>query len=668
MPTEKLIRGNNLYESFDKINEAIEVAGQAGFDASRAIAQMESIRKELDTIVVAGDSGPEAAQARVDETNKVHATLKARIDDGIKKVTSQIGASTVEVERARVDEGGTTHKSLKERVDKIALEMPEPGSITPRHFKAAGNGTTNDNTAFTNLENVYNGALIDLEGKTYVVTVPFNKNFYINGKFIYNGVTYEAPYGLVKQSGANTFVGENSGSKNNPFAWYLGAGGGYANVGIGTDTLKNNVRGWRNVAIGWSAMRDNIEGTSNVGIGDSALERNIGQPDPAGGLDLGSRNTAVGSYALRYNKTGLGNIGIGRNAAHANETGNYNTAVGTNSYSGSVQDGNNTDPKSANFNVAIGYNALFSTNGDENVGVGHHTGYRNVTGVRNTYVGSNAGRDGTDGNRNVALGYQALMEKNIGSDNTAIGTNALGNMQTVNSSTAIGDNALMFDVAGAPLASGDYVIGIGKQSRVSGNNQVQIGTSSQTTYAYGAIQNRSDERDKADIKDTELGLENFITKLRPVDFKWNYRDDYVEFYEEVETRTVEETISVEKQDENGETYFEEEQILVEREFTVTKTRELENDGSKKRKRYHHGFIAQEVQKVIEETGIDFGGFQDHSINGGNDVLSVGYEELIGPLVRSVQELNQKHNEFVMPLIKTVQELSARVKELEGKSS
>ena len=36
--------------------------------------------------------------------------------------------------------------------------------------------------------------------------------------------------------------------------------------------------------------------------------------------------------------------------------------------------------------------------------------------------------------------------------------------------------------------------------------------------------------------------------------------------------------------------------------------------------------------------VDFGGFQDHSVNGGDDVLTIGYSELIGPMLKSIQEL------------------------------
>nr|WP_285864323.1 tail fiber domain-containing protein [Lederbergia lenta] len=112
-------------------------------------------------------------------------------------------------------------------------------------------------------------------------------------------------------------------------------------------------------------------------------------------------------------------------------------------------------------------------------------------------------------------------------------------------------------------------------------------------------------RDKVDIRDTVLGLD-FIKKLRPVDFKWDYRDDYIE---------------VDPDD-----------------GTVTK---LPKDGSKKGSRYHHGLIAQEVKALIDATGTDFGGFQDHQVNGGEDLYTIGYEELIGPLVKAVQELSKR---------------------------
>jgi len=68
---------------------------------------------------------------------------------------------------------------------------------------------------------------------------------------------------------------------------------------------------------------------------------------------------------------------------------------------------------------------------------------------------------------------------------------------------------------------------------------------------------------------------------------------------------------------------------------------LVHDGTHKRTRFHHGLIAQEVKSVIEKTGVDFGGFQDHTIKGGDAVMTIGYTELIGPLIKAIQELSVK---------------------------
>ena len=157
--------------------------------------------------------------------------------------------------------------------------------------------------------------------------------------------------------------------------------------------------------------------------------------------------------------------------------------------------------------------------------------------------------------------------------------------------------------------------GIGNNAQVTGANQNQLGDSGTTTYAYGAVQNRSDVRDKADIRDTQLGLK-FISSLRPVDFKWDMREDY-------------------RPDPLPENATEEERAAY---LESAKLANITHDGSKKRNRYHHGLIAQEVKAVLDAQGIDFGGYQDHKIAGGDDVLSIGYEELIAPLIKAVQEL------------------------------
>mgnify|MGYP000314222430 CR=1 FL=1 len=239
----------------------------------------------------------------------------------------------------------------------------------------------------------------------------------------------------------------------------------------------------------------------------------------------------------------------------------------------------------ATLSTAVGANALELSEGANNVAVGNYTIKTNTAGSSNT-----------------GIGYSALRFGASGSSNTAVGEFALANIET-DYNTAIGKNAGRNKQDGTSMTSYTNTTCLGYGTAVSGDNQVQIGNSATTTYVYGTVQNRSDLRDKADVQPIVLGLD-FINSLNPVQYRWDMRDDY-------ENRTP--------------------------------------DGSKKRARFHTGFIAQEIGELIKETGQDFGGYQNHSLaEGGCDVQTLGYDEFIAPLVRAVQEL------------------SARVKELEAK--
>ena len=156
---------------------------------------------------------------------------------------------------------------------------------------------------------------------------------------------------------------------------------------------------------------------------------------------------------------------------------------------------------------------------------------------------------------------------------------------------------------------------IGSNANCTGNAQVQLGSTISNTYSYANIQNISDARDKADIRNTILGLE-FIAQLRPVDYRWNYREDYI-----VPTGEYEIV--------NG--------------IRIPINETLPNDGSKTRTRFHHGFIAQEVKQTMDTMGIDFGGYQDHTVKGGQDKLSISYTELIAPMIKAIQELKIEVN-------------------------
>ena len=244
-----------------------------------------------------------------------------------------------------------------------------------------------------------------------------------------------------------------------------------------------------------------------------------------------------------------------------------------------------------------------NTTGAANTALGVATLIEVITGSNNTAVGANALQN-TTGGQNTGLGQQALTANTTGNLNTAVGAFA-ANIQT------------NFDNSGA----------FGYNAQPTGSNAIRIGNASVTSVTC-QTNAWSDERDKTEIRDTVLGLD-FIKALRPVDYKWDFREDYRELPPESPSiDATQDEINKYKQD--LEKWREDSQL-----------KNLVRDGSKKRTRFHHGLIAQEVKALIESTGIDFGGFQDSTIKGGDDVMTIGYQELIAPLVKAVQELSAK---------------------------
>ncbi|MEM7695000.1 MAG: DUF2793 domain-containing protein [Pseudomonadota bacterium] len=195
------------------------------------------------------------------------------------------------------------------------------------------------------------------------------------------------------------------------------------------------------------------------------------------------------------------------------------------------------------------------------------------------------------GNTDITLENQSGELRVTTDDGSSVLTPSVLEFLNGDNNTGLGRNALL----GAPGGVSN-VSALGNGATVTGSNQVQLGNSATTVFAYGAVQNRSDARDKVDVRETLLGLD-FVNALRPVDFRWNYREDYS----------------------GGEP----------------------DDLGKVRGRFHHGFLAQDVAALIEDTGLDFGGYQDHQIAGGSDVKSLGYSEMIAPLVKAVQELSAR---------------------------
>ena len=446
---------------------------------------------------------------------------------------------------------------------------------------------------------------------------------------------------------------------------YYGGGGSTSSTAYGTGALESNTTGFNNTANGYQALYSNADGFNNTATGYQALRSNAGGDyNTASGYQAlfsnvsGFNNTASGSRALYSNTTGSGNTASGSRALYSNTTGSGNTASGYYALSSNTTGNSNTasgyeallsNTEGYN-NVAIGVNALNSnTTGGNNTASGRNALYSNTTGENNSASGYEALYSNTTGDRNTATGQEGLYSNTTGYYNTANGYYALASNTTGIRNTATGDSALTGNTTGSGnTACGFFALfissdrdnssGFGDGTEVTGSNQVQLGNSATTTYVYGTVQDRSDLRDKADVRDTILGLD-FITALRPVDYRWDMREDYrpdapIEpdpLKDDATEQEIEAHALALSQYENDRAEW----------LIAVKHENLIHDGTHKRGRYHHGFIAQEIAEVIEESGVDFGGYQDHKVAGGEDVLSLGYDELIGPLVKALQEVNQK---------------------------
>jgi Chaperone of endosialidase len=150
------------------------------------------------------------------------------------------------------------------------------------------------------------------------------------------------------------------------------------------------------------------------------------------------------------------------------------------------------------------------------------------------------------------------------------------------------------------------------------DNSVNLGISGSRRwshiYANNTTVTTSDERLKTEVKTSELGLD-FIKLLRPVSYKWITGGNQVVL------------------DENGKPITEGEDELGK---PIMKTIAIPG------KRTHYGFIAQEVKTILNNLNVgDFAGWVQDDLSDPNSYQSLSYEQFISPIVKAIQELDQR---------------------------
>ncbi len=400
--------------------------------------------------------------------------------------------------------------------------------------------------------------------------------------------------GRIDNTLANTFYGFQAGNTNTT---------GNYNTANGYQALYFNTTGTFNTALGYQTLRSNTTGDYNTASGSQALYSNTsGQSNTANGINalysntLGNFNTANGTQSLNSNTDGSYNTATGMNALYSNISGSFNTASGHNAMR------NNTYSYQ---NVAMGNDALYTqsySNGNavwatDNVALGYKALYSNqptsgTNGLENTAVGSQASYANTTGAYNTAGGWRALYSNTTGSSNTAFGYNADVGSGALTNATAIGNSAI-----------------------VNASNKVRIGNSTVTVIeGEVAYTFPSDGRFKYNINESDVkGLE-FIKLLRPVEYNFDTKK-----FEEFLTKNMPDSI---------------------------RAKHFENtDFSASSSIRQSGFVAQDVEKAMKESGYNFNGV--HKPADENDNYSIAYSLFTVPLVKAVQEQQKMIEELKM---------------------
>jgi hypothetical protein len=246
------------------------------------------------------------------------------------------------------------------------------------------------------------------------------------------------------------------------------------NIGVGTESLANNVSGTLNIAIGTRSLHKNSGGSGSIGIGHTALYGNNGYGDNIAignrsmfsssniSSNTGSYNIAIGSSSLHENSTGSANIAIGEGAMYSNTTGGGNIALGSQTLSfNTIGIGN----------VAIGNSALrINTTGYDNIAIGNSLS-GNTTGTNNIAIGRAAIGNNSTGKNNIGIGTWSQMSNITGNNNLSVGNNTLQN-NLASRNTAVGNESLSKNVSGTVNTAVGY---LSLYNNVSGDRNVGLG-------------------------------------------------------------------------------------------------------------------------------------------------------------------------------------------------
>jgi hypothetical protein len=238
----------------------------------------------------------------------------------------------------------------------------------------------------------------------------------------------------------------------------------------------------------------------------------------------------------------------------------------------------------------------------------------------------------------TAIGDSAAENAEEVIESTVVGRNVASNLRKARWFMAFGNSAGQLKVDGSLCEDGvDNCVVLGYTARVSGPNQVQLGSSSQTVYSQSAIVIRSDARDKADIAPADERYARLFDQLKFKQFRLNPRDAYVDMVETGEYKT--------------EAYLDPETNVVKTRSVPILERKVYDPAIHdfSGNRIHLGLIAQDIPDDLEAVGLDtqqFAGYKDASYDGtGVDVKSLQYDQIHMLTALRLKQLIQEFEDY-----------------------
>jgi hypothetical protein len=389
-----------------------------------------------------------------------------------------------------------------------------------------------------------------------------------------------------------------------PYAIYSNSAGTALQAFLAAGTALGNTSWWNGNE--WTIDDNTLFNDGNrVGIGTST---------PGYKLDVNGHINIHADSAYRIGNRRMfwadeANIYLGENAGDANNFGTSNVFIGSDSGPVNIV---------GSWNTFMGTESGMSNQaGNQNTFIGNRAGYSNTIANENTYIGAYAGQFTSDGQHNSFVGVTTGNNNTSGSENSFFGAHAgffntsgsyntlVGNFAGENSDLGNYNTALGFE---ADFASGNLLnaMALGAGAVASANNSVVIGNTSVTSIG-GQVgwSTFSDARLKTNIEENTLGMD-FIKGLRTVSY----------------------------------------------EYTAAGQQGIR----------YHGLIAQDVDRLASEMGVNFSGVVRPE--NAQSYYSLRYSEFVIPLIKAVQEQQvqmDKMEERIDELEQIIREISTNQK-------